>query len=296
MISEPAKRHHDSSAVSVIGLGLMGRALAETFLRAGHATTVWNRTAVKAEPLVAQGATLAGSVDDAVAASPLVVVCLTGYDAVHELLGSLDLNGRVLVNLTSGTSEQARTAAEWATGQGAAYLDGAILAAPQGIGTADAVVLYSGPRAAFDAHEPVLKSLTDATLHLGDDHVLSSLHDAAILGLMWGILNGFLHGAALLGAAGVNATAFAELAKVSIGTVADWVPGYAQQIDDGVYPAPDSTIGTHLAAMEHLVHESEALGVDAGQPRFYKALADRAVAEGREDDGYAALIEQFRKP
>lgn len=36
--------------VSVLGLGLMGQALARAFPRAGHPTTVWNRTPAKAEP------------------------------------------------------------------------------------------------------------------------------------------------------------------------------------------------------------------------------------------------------
>ncbi|WP_103941883.1 NAD(P)-dependent oxidoreductase [Thermomonospora echinospora] len=287
----------DRTPVTVIGLGLMGQALAGAFLRDGHPTTVWNRTAAKAEQLVAEGAKLAGSVGAAVAASPLVVVCVSDYQAVHELLDPLgeELGGRVLVNLTSGTSQGARQTAEWAARRGGTYLDGAIMAAPAAVG-ADAVILYSGPRPAFDLHEPVLRSLGTGTTYLGDDHGLSSLYDVAVLSLMWNILNGFLQGAALLGAAGVDAAAFAPIAKTGIGTVADWVPGYAQQIDDGAYPALDSTINTHLAAMEHLVHESESLGVNAELPKFIKALADRAMADGHGGNGYAAMIEQFRKP
>lgn len=287
-----------AAPVTVLGLGLMGQALAETFLREGHATTVWNRTAAKAGPLVAKGAELADSVADAVAASPLVVVCVLDYDAVHELLdpvaGALD--GRVLVNLTSGTSEGARETARWAAEHGATYLDGALLTDPDGVGTADAVVLYSGPRATFDAHEPTLRLLGGATTHLGDDHGLASLHDVAVLGLMWGILNSFLQGAAVLGAAGVDASAFAPLATKSIKMVADWVPGYAEQIDNGVYPAVDATLNTHLASMDHLVHESESLGVSAEFPKLVKALAERSVADGHGAEGYAAMIELFRKP
>ncbi len=284
--------------VTVIGLGLMGQALAGAFLRDGHATTVWNRTEAKAGQLVAQGASLAGSVGEAVAASPLVVVCVSDYETAHELLHPLGeaLDGRVVVNLTSGTSRAARETAEWAARQGATYLDGAIMAIPSAIGTADAVVLYSGPRSAFDQHEPVLGSLGAGTTYLGEDHGLASLYDVAVLSLMWNIGNGFLQGAALLGAAGVDAGAFASLATTSIKTVADWMPGYAQQIDDGSYPALDATIDTHLAAMEHLVHESESLGVNAELPRFIKALTERAVAAGHGGSGYAAMIEQFRKP
>jgi 3-hydroxyisobutyrate dehydrogenase-like beta-hydroxyacid dehydrogenase len=280
--------------VTVIGLGLMGQALAGAFLRDGHPTTVWNRTPNKAEHLVAEGATLAGSVGDAVAASPLVVACVSDYAALRELLEphGAALRGRVLVNLSSGTSAQARQTAGWV---GGTYLDGAIMAVPQSIGTADAAVVYSGPRGAFDEHEPTLRSLAANTIYLGDDHGLSALHETAVLGLMWGILDAFLHGAALLGSAGVDTVPFVPLASKGIGMVTDWLSGYAQQIDDGAYPVLDSTIDTHVAAMDHVIHESEAAGVNTELPRFFKALADRAVADGRGGDSYAAMIEQFRK-
>ncbi|SEG78175.1 3-hydroxyisobutyrate dehydrogenase [Nonomuraea solani] len=283
----------NNTSVTVIGLGLMGQALAGAFLRDGHPTTVWNRTPEKAGELVAQGARLAGSVEEAVEAGSLVVVCVSDYVAVRALLDPVGtaLDGRVLVNLTSGTSQEARESGEWAARLGASYLDGAILAVPAAIGTAEASIIYSGPESAF---VPALRSLGTGT-YLGADHGLASLYDVAMLGLMWSILNGFLQGAALLGTAGVDAATFAPIAKTGIGTVAGWVADYARQIDDGAYPAIDSTLDTHLGAMRHLIHESEMLGVNAELPKFVKALADRAVADGRGGDGYAALIEQFRK-
>jgi 3-hydroxyisobutyrate dehydrogenase-like beta-hydroxyacid dehydrogenase len=259
---------------------------------------VWNRTTAKADRLVAQGARLADSADDAVAASPLVVVCLSTYEAVHQILDPLGdvLGGRVVVNLTSGTSQGARETAAWAADRHHAYLDGAIMAIPPAIGTADAVILYSGSQSAFERHERTLRSLGAGTTFLGDDHGLSSLYDVAVLSVMWSILNGFLRGAALLGTAGVDATTFAPVAQQAVGNVAGCVTGYAQQINDGAYPALDSTLDTHVAAMEHLVHESEALGVNAELPRFVKDLADRVIAAGHGGDGYAAMIEQFCKP
>jgi 3-hydroxyisobutyrate dehydrogenase-like beta-hydroxyacid dehydrogenase len=284
--------------VTVIGLGLMGQALAGAFLKDGHPTTVWNRSPEKAGHLVAQGAALAASVREAVAASPLVLVCVSDYDAVRELLDPLGsvLADRVVVNLTSGTSQQARDTAEWAARQGCAYLDGAILAIPPAIGTADAVVIYSGPQPAFDLHESTLRSLGAGTAYLGADHGLSSLYDVAMLSFMWNVLNGFLHGAALIGTAQVDAATFVPFVSQAIGTMTGWMSAYADQIDAGKYPAVDSTIDTHLGAMEHLVQESESLGIDAELPAFVKKLTERAVAEGRGGDSYAAMIEQFRKP
>ncbi|WTK93054.1 NAD(P)-binding domain-containing protein [Streptomyces sp. NBC_01508] len=49
------------------------RRLAQAFLTAGYATTVWNRSAAKADALVAQGAVRAATVEEAVAAGSLVV-------------------------------------------------------------------------------------------------------------------------------------------------------------------------------------------------------------------------------
>ncbi|APU20794.1 PPOX class putative F420-dependent enzyme [Actinoalloteichus sp. GBA129-24] len=284
--------------MTVIGLGLMGRALAEAFLRAGHPTTVWNRTAAKADPLVAQGATLAASVGEAVAAAPLVVVCVADYDAVLGLLDPVGevLDGRVLVNLTSGSSAQARQTARWADERSVGYLDGAIMTDPQAVGGADTVILYSGSGESFARHAPTLRVLGGKTTHLGEDHGLASLHDVALLSLMWSVLNSFLHGAALVGTAGVGAAALHPLAVSIIETTTGWLSRYARQVDDGAYPADDATIDTHRGAMAHLVHESAALGIDVDLPRFLTALADRAVADGRGGEGYSAMIEQFRRP
>lgn len=280
--------------VTVLGLGLMGSALAGAFLRAGHPTTVWNRSAGKAEALAAEGAQVAGSVAEAVAASPLVVVCVSDYHAVRELLGPIEGfgEGRTFVNLTSGTSREARELAAWG---GGAYVDGAILAVPSGIGAAETPILYSGAADAFEEHADTLRALGGAAAFLGADHGLASLHDVAVLSLMWGTLNGFLQGVAVLGAAGVDAASFAPLAAISANTVAGWLGGYAEQIDSGAYPGDDAALDTHVAAMGHLIDESEAVGLDASFPKAIKQLADRAVAAGRSKDSYAALVEELRK-
>ncbi|MFF1375789.1 NAD(P)-dependent oxidoreductase [Streptomyces sp. NPDC058308] len=283
--------------VAVIGLGLMGRALAGAFLKAGHPTTVWNRTPAKAGQLVARGARLAPDVGAALAAAPLTIVCLTDYDALHALLdpGDVDLNGRTLINLTSGDSAQAREAARWAERRGARYLDGAIMAVPSGIGTAEAVILHSGPEPDFAAHKPTLDALGTA-VHLGADHGLAALYDVAGLAMMWSVLNAWLQGTALLGTASVDAAAYAPFAQQIATGVAAWLPGYAEQIDRGSFPAEVSALETDARSMAHLIEESEAVGVNAELPRLFKAMADRAIAAGHGAEQYPVLIEEFTKP
>jgi 3-hydroxyisobutyrate dehydrogenase-like beta-hydroxyacid dehydrogenase len=283
--------------VTVIGLGLMGQALAGAFLKAGHPTTVWNRTTSKADQLVADGARLAPTVGDALKAGSLTIICVTDYQAMHELLGASDveLNGTMLVNLTSGDSAQGREAAQWAEQRGARYLDGAIMAVPPAIGTADAMILHSGPQSDFEAHKSTLEALGTVT-HLGADHGLASLYDVAGLAMMWSVLNAWLQGTALLRTAGVSAAAYAPFARQMAAGVAEWLPGYAEQIDSGSFPAEVSALETDARAMTHLIQESEAVGVNAELPKLFKAMADRSIAAGHGGEQYPVLIEEFCKP
>ncbi|MFJ6658867.1 NAD(P)-dependent oxidoreductase [Streptomyces sp. NPDC091377] len=284
-------------SVTVIGLGLMGRALAGAFLKAGHPTTVWNRTTAKADRLVADGARLAPSLTAALRPGTLAAVCLTDYPALYELLDTdeVDLTGTTLLQLTSGSSGQARDAARWAERRGARYLDGAIMAVPPAIGTAEAVILTSGPRTDLDPHRPVLDALGTVD-HLGTDHGLAALYDVAGLAMMWSVLNAWLQGTALVRTAGVDATTYAGFARTIAAGVADWLPGYAEQIDSGSFPAEVSALETDARAMAHLVEESEAVGVNAELPRLIQAMAHRALAAGHGGEQYPVLIEEFSRP
>ncbi|MEH0528739.1 hypothetical protein QBA75_16755 [Streptomyces stelliscabiei] len=171
------------------------------------------------------------------------------------------------------------------------------MAIPPDTATDAAVLLHSGPKAAFDEPEATLRALGAAgTTYLDTDHGLSALYDMPLLGIMWGILDGLLQGAALLGTADVKATTFAPPANTMINVVTEYVTVYAPQIDEGTYPAGDATMTVHQDALGHLAEESETLGINAELPRFFKALVDRAAADRHADSGHAALIEQFRKP
>ncbi|WP_305128929.1 imine reductase family protein [Streptomyces longispororuber] len=46
-------------------------------------------------------------------------------------------------------------------------------------------------------------------------------------------------------------------------------------------------------AMEHLIEESEAVGVNAELPKLLKTMADRAIAAGHGKEQYPVLIEEF---
>ncbi|MFF6886092.1 NAD(P)-dependent oxidoreductase [Streptomyces sp. NPDC012421] len=286
----------DLPSVTVLGLGSMGSALAAVLLERGHETTVWNRSADKARPLVDQGARLAATPEEAVAASPVVIACVLDHAALRAVLDPAAgaLAGKTLVNLTSGSPEQAGEADAWAGSHGADYLDGAIMTTPPGVGSPEMMFLYSGSRAAFEAHRPTLASLGDP-LYMGAEPGLASLYDAALLGLMWSTLTGWLHGTALVAAEKTPATAFTPVAIRWLTAVAGFMTTYAPQVDAGRYPGDDATVDVQIAAVDHLLHAAEARGVDNALPELLKSAMERARAAGHGSDSYASVIEVLKK-
>jgi 3-hydroxyisobutyrate dehydrogenase/2-hydroxy-3-oxopropionate reductase len=59
--------------IAFIGLGAMGSRMAARLVEAGHEVVVWNRTAAKADPLVARGARRAGSPREAAESAEVVM-------------------------------------------------------------------------------------------------------------------------------------------------------------------------------------------------------------------------------
>lgn len=281
--------------VAVLGLGSMGAALAEALLGAGYEVTVWNRTPGRAEGLVARGARRAGSVAEAVRAGEIVLVCILDYGDIGPLLeqqggGRAALQGRVVVNVTNGSPEEARAMAERVTALGAGYLDGGIMAVPEIIASPEAFVLYSGSREAFEAHREVLEAFA-RSVYLGEDPGLAPLHDLALLSGMYGMFGGFLHAAALVRSAGGPVAEFTTtLLQPWLGAMAGGLPAMAAQIDSGDYTVTGSPLAMQ-AAHDSIGEVSRAQGVspELFAPLF--ALMERRVADGHGREGLAGLVE-----
>jgi len=150
----------------------MGSALARALLAHGHDVTIWNRTPDKAASLVAAGATLAASPQEAVAASPLAIMCVFDYAAADQILQAPsvagELSGKTLVQLSTGLIDQVREQQDWVGRHDAKFIAGGIVAYPHAIGQVNCMILYAGD-AVFQEHRSTLVSLGGASQYLGTD-------------------------------------------------------------------------------------------------------------------------------
>ncbi|RBO88314.1 NAD(P)-dependent oxidoreductase [Nocardia puris] len=286
-----------SVRVTVLGLGAMGRALADALLRGGHPTTVWNRSAGRDAELVAAGAIGARTVSEAVADADLVIACLLDHASVHEVLDSVaaSLAGRVLVNLTSTEPAGARELADWATGHGIAYLDGGIMAVPSMIGQPGSTVLYSGSRQVFDAYRPVFELLGTAE-YFGTDAGSASLVDFALLAGMYTMFSGFYHGAAMVRTIGMRAEEFGHRAAAWISAMTASLPEAGAQIDSGDYTTVVQPLDFTKAALDAIVSASRDAGVDLDIIGAVRDLVDRQVAAGHGKLSSELMFESLHPP
>ncbi|WP_331769911.1 NAD(P)-binding domain-containing protein (plasmid) [Embleya sp. NBC_00888] len=287
--------HTEQSAVTVLGLGPMGRSLAGAFVDAGLRTTVWNRTPGRERDLVARGAIGAGSPEEAVAASALTVVCVVDYDAADAVLRRAEvadaLKGRTVANLTADTPDRARDTAAWAAERGVRYLDGAIMTPTTTIGTPAAVFIYSGPADLYGEHRPVLDALGGTHTHLGEDIGRAAAYDVALLDIFWTAMAGYAHALALAKAEGIGARELAPFAKGIAAILPAIIEQSAGEVDDGTYSGEGNPIPSAAASMAHIVHASEAHGIDASVMRAAEGMARRTIGLGHGTDGFTRVTE-----
>ncbi|MFI0990194.1 NAD(P)-dependent oxidoreductase [Streptomyces exfoliatus] len=284
-------------SVTVIGLGPMGQAMAGAFLDRGYDVTVWNRTASRADALVARGAVLAPNVKEALAAHELVILSLTDYDAMYAVLepAAAALTGRTLVNLSSDTPEKARDAARWAAEQGAVQLTGGVTVPPSGIGQAESSTFYSGPRDVFDRHRPALEVITGRTDHRGEDPGLAALMYQIGMVMFWTSMLSYWQAIALADANGLTAADILPHAVETANSLPGFFSFYAERIDAGRHIGDVDRLAMGMASIEHVLHTNADAGVDTTLPAAVVELARRGMDAGHAADSFSSLVELMKK-
>ena len=284
-------------SITVLGLGYMGFALADTMTKAGHDTIVWNRTDERAKPLVESGARLMPSPAEAISESPVTVVCVSNYEAADSFLRTPEslgaLEGRILVQLTSGSPRLARSTHEWVKEAGAAYLDGEILAYVEQIGGPEAQILIAGDDDAFSQVEPLLRTLAPLD-YLGDNPTRASALNLAILSGSMGLITGVLNGAAICEGAGISVAQYGKRLPPLMGYIADALVENLRRIEDGGLDESDAQIQVWAAFTDSMVECADDAGYDSEIPKLIQKFFGRAVEQGLGKQDVGALIKVLR--
>ncbi|NNK77724.1 MAG: NAD(P)-dependent oxidoreductase [Litoreibacter sp.] len=286
------------NAVSVIGLGAMGAALARAQLSAGHRTFVWNRSKPKVETLVAEGAVAAQTGAAAAKAADVVLVCVdtntTAEAALEDVWRDGALAGRVVVQLGTTTPAEARSFAAKVRAAGGKALDGAIMCYPDRVGPENsAPVMVGGDVEGFEVARPFLKQISGNLIDLGDNIAAAAALDLGLLATSISLYAGVAHAARLCEAEGADITLLAKLCQHG-----PRAPERFEIIAKDAFALNSLYDGGSLAVWadvaEHVKDQAQSAGINSGLPEFLSDFYRRAVDAGHGTEDVAALVKILR--
>ena len=163
--------------VSLIGLGLMGRPMGHNLLKAGFPLVVWNRTASRADSLVAAGARLAASPKEAAAAADVLITIVSDPPALEQVLWGSDeksggafaalKKGAIYIDSSTVSPALARRIAEASAARGIRFLDAPVTGGTWGAEKGELLFMIGGSPDTLEAARPVISAMGKKIFHLG---------------------------------------------------------------------------------------------------------------------------------
>jgi len=285
--------------VTVIGTGRMGSALATALFKKGFVTTVWNRTAAKTEPLAKLGLHVARSVLEAAREADVIIVNILNYNATKQLLRQSEiesaLRGKVLVQLSSGTPDEAREMEAWAKPLGIEYLDGAIMVYPSDIGKPQGAVLYSGSEELFNRLKPVLLTFGENVIFVGNEIGHAATLDVALLSWAISAMFGFLQGYIVCEAEHLPIEKYMQFVKNLIPVLDMVLAGLHGTIRAKDYGNTQASLEAYATFPNELIRWCRDHGVDHSLADPQLSLCKKAIKAGKGQADFAYLYEVLKK-
>jgi 3-hydroxyisobutyrate dehydrogenase-like beta-hydroxyacid dehydrogenase len=281
------------SDISVIGLGVMGSALANALLNRGYSVTVWNRSIEKTKPLLAAGASLANSAEEAVAASPATITCIASHEQTIELLAGFSslLDGKTIIELSTGGSTQAEALAKMLAKKNANWLIGIINAYPTAVGNPETVLSIVGDSEVWETWKSAINALGGSSMHVGTEAGMIAALFAALFTTRQGFMFGMIYGGLVCKKAGIPLETFAQQIPVTLGVLPSYHQYFADTVPEGKFDNPPATMTTYAAALDDALSTFKASGAPSELPQLFSDLAHKGVDAGLSDKALTSLVE-----
>jgi len=157
----------------LIGLGLMGRPMGMNLIKAGYPLAVWNRTASRADELVAAGAKLTKSPQEVAASADFLLTIVSDPPALEQVLwgpqGALPAlpRGSIYVDSSTISPALARKIAAACAERGVRFLDAPVTGGDWGAKKGELLFMIGGDAETLKDAEPVLRVMGKKLFHLG---------------------------------------------------------------------------------------------------------------------------------
>lgn len=289
----------ETGPIGVIGLGAMGLALAQALLDQGREVHVWNRTPAKAAGLAEQGAVVALRPAGVIAASATTLVCLSDYAAWSAVLEEAEvqdtLEGKTLIQLTTGTMAEVEDHAARMDRLGVALIEGAILCFPAQIGSAGASIILAGKSSLVEANDPALRALSAKISYLGESPTAPVVLGNAIMSSVLGFSAGIINGAAYCVQEGLPLEAFKDQTIHNFSRMQTEPVRIIDAILNDDTETTQASVSTWYEAHLKLLELSDKLALDSSFHQGLNAMFKQAVDQGLGGHDISAMIKVLPK-
>jgi 3-hydroxyisobutyrate dehydrogenase-like beta-hydroxyacid dehydrogenase len=287
-----------AETIGLIGIGLVGTALAENLLAAGYEVIGFARSEASRAKLARLGGRAAAGPAQVAAEAARVLLSLPDSDVVEEVvLGPGGLLGgsskvRLILDTTTGEPERTEALARRLRERGIQLLDAPISGSSQQIRQREGVFLVGGDRAAYEACLDLITCLSEKYYHLGASGAgaRAKLASNLILGLNRLVLAEGLIFAERLG---LDLPAFLAMLKTT--------PAYSCAMDvkgqkmlQGDF-TPQSKVSQHHKDLRIILEYAERAGQELPLTALHARLLEQLMAAGEGELDTSAVLLALRR-
>lgn len=279
--------------VGVIGLGLMGSALAERLLAASYSVLGHDIDTASCEALLRIGGDVAANHADVAARCDRIVLSLPTTDIVEDVIGQMGAalrSGQVIIDTTTGNPQRTAALGARLAERNVGYLDATLSGSSAQARKGDIVVMAGGRREVFDVCEDIFRSCARRWFHVGDwgSGNRMKLVSNLVLGLNRAALAEALAFAKVLGL-DPEVTLSILAASAAYSRVMDTK---GQKMIAGDF-TPQAKLSQHLKDVRLILAEGSRAGVDLPLSALHRQLLEGLEAAGLGDLDNSAIIRAF---
>ena len=277
--------------VSVLGAGLMGSPFSLRLLGEGHEVTVYNRSSDKLTHLISKGANITTNPCDAIANSKIIIMMLSGYSAITEVLFStpIDMEDKLFVQMGTISPNESRELFARISQLGAKYIEAPVLGSIPEALNGKLIVMVGGSLDDFNYVVPILDCLGEKPILIGDIGTAAALK-LAMNQLIAALTTAFSLSLGFCMRNGVDTEIYMDVVRKSA--------LYAQTYDKKLKKYLERNFDGANFSAKHLnkdvnlfLADAESLGMDCSSLQGIAKITTQAIKQGLGDKDYSAIYE-----
>lgn len=281
--------------IAVLGIGLLGRAVAERLKATGHTVTVYNRTRAKAEPLQALGVEIAPSAVQTIRQTDCTLLFLADAEAIRSVVLSADvraaLAGRTIIQMGTIGPAESRELHKTISDLGGDYFEAPVLGSNAEAKAGTLFLMVGGTQSQLQRWGPLFRSLGEAPRLVGPVGQAAALK-LALNQLIAAEITAFSLSLGFLQGTGVSVDVFMSVLKES----ALFAPAFEKKLprlQQRHYDHPNFSTSHLLKDVNLFLAAAKQEGLVTRTLDGICNILERAIAQGRGSVDYSAVYEEI---